>query len=52
MEKGSRKEMEKKEIEGPKGKGEYISYEDFMDFCDEDTLAEWVDGKIREASRR
>ena len=37
--------MERKEIEG-KDKEEYISYEDFLDFCDEDTLAEWVDGKI------
>jgi hypothetical protein len=35
-----------------KEKEEYMSYEDFSDFCDEDTLAEWVDGKIREASRR
>lgn len=29
-----------------KEKEEYMSYEDFLDFCDEDTLAEWVDGKI------
>ncbi len=27
-------------------KGEYMSYEDFLELCDEDTLAEWVDGKI------
>ena len=25
---------------------EYISYEDFLALCDEDTLAEWVNGKI------
>jgi len=34
--------MEKVEIEDKK----YISYEDFLDFCDEDTLAEWVNGKM------
>ncbi|MDI6886248.1 MAG: Uma2 family endonuclease [archaeon] len=39
-------EMERKEIEGAKDKEEYMSYEDFLDFCDEDTLAEWVNGKI------
>ncbi len=39
-----------KEVEGVKEKGEYISYEDFLDFCDEDTLAEWVDGKIERYS--
>jgi Uma2 family endonuclease len=38
--------MERKGIEGPKDKEEYMSYEDFLDFCDEDTLAEWVNGKI------
>ncbi len=38
--------MERKEIEGAKDKEEYMSYEDFLDFCDEDTLAEWVNGKI------
>ena len=27
----------------PEGK---ISYEEFLDWCDEDTLAEWVDGEI------
>ena len=25
---------------------EFISYEDFLELCDEDTLAEWVNGKI------
>ena len=25
---------------------EKLSYEDFLDWCDEDTLAEWVDGEI------
>ncbi len=29
---------------------EYISYEDFLDLCDEDTLAEWVNGKIERYS--
>ena len=29
---------------------EYISYEDFLALCDEDTLAEWVNGKIELAS--
>ena len=24
----------------------HITYEDFLDWADEDTLAEWVDGKI------
>ena len=38
--------MEKVEIEDEK----YISYEDFLDFCDEDTLAEWVNGKIERYS--
>ncbi|MFQ6055944.1 MAG: Uma2 family endonuclease [Methanosarcinales archaeon] len=33
-----------------KEKEEYIRYEDFLDFCDEDTLAEWVDGKIERYS--
>ncbi len=27
-----------------------ISYEDFLDLCDEDTLAEWVNGKIERYS--
>jgi len=35
---------------GAKEKEEYMSYEDFLDFCDEDTLAEWVDGKIERYS--
>jgi len=38
------RKIEKKEKE------EYIRYEDFLDFCDEDTLAEWVDGKIERYS--
>jgi len=38
--------MEKKDA---REKG-YIRYEDFLDFCDEDTLAEWVDGKIERYS--
>jgi hypothetical protein len=25
---------------------EKLSYEEFLDWCDEDTLAEWVDGEI------
>jgi len=29
---------------------EYISYEDFLALCDEDTLAEWVNGKIERYS--
>lgn len=24
----------------------YMSYEEFLDWCDEDTLAEWVDGQV------
>ena len=34
---------------------EKISYEEFLEWCDEDTLAEWVDGEIvmtSPASRR
>jgi len=23
-----------------------MSYEEFLDWCDEDTLAEWVDGQV------
>ncbi len=42
--------MERKEIEDAKDKEEYMSYEDFLDFCDEDTLAEWVNGKIERYS--
>lgn len=38
--------MEKKNIESPGKKEDYISYEDFLALCDEDTLAEWVNGKI------
>lgn len=42
--------MDRKEIEKIgakwKDKEEYMGYEDFLDFCDEDTLAEWVNGKI------
>lgn len=33
-----------------KEKEEYMSYEDFLDFCDEDTLAEWVNGKMERYS--
>jgi Uma2 family endonuclease len=46
--------MDKKEIKKIgakwKNKEEYINYEDFLDFCDEDTLAEWVNGKIERYS--
>ena len=28
-----------------------MSYEEFLDWCDEDTLAEWVDGEVIMASR-
>ena len=31
---------------GTKEKEECRSYGDFLDFCDEDTLAEWVNGKM------
>ncbi len=31
----------------PQGK---LTYEGFLDWCDEDTLAEWVDGEVRMAS--
>ena len=27
-----------------------MSYEEFLDWCDEDTLAEWVDGEVIMAS--
>lgn len=30
--------------------GPYISYEDFLEWADEDTLAEWVDGRIEMSS--
>ncbi len=30
--------------------GPYITYEDFFDWADEDTLAEWVDGRIEMSS--
>ncbi len=30
--------------------GPYISYEEFFDWADEDTLAEWVDGRIEMSS--
>ena len=42
-----------KEIEmtgAKRGDKEYISYEDFLALCDEDTLAEWVNGKIERYS--
>jgi Uma2 family endonuclease len=42
--------MEWNGVRGDKEKEEYMRYEDFLDFCDEDTLAEWVDGKIERYS--
>ena len=38
--------MEEKDIEEFESSDKFISYEDFLDWCDEDTLAEWVDGRI------
>lgn len=30
--------------------GPYISYDEFFEWADEDTLAEWVDGRIEMSS--
>lgn len=38
--------MEWNGMQGDKEKEEYMRYEDFLEFCDEDTLAEWVNGNI------
>ena len=38
--------MEWNGMPGDKEKEEYMRYEDFLEFCDDDTLAEWVNGNI------